>query len=128
MNKRILTFGLLITLLVGTTLQVGAASDATVTFTENKELAYSNVTNTSGTVDLGDAFVGVAPGETRSQTIILKNEFDKVIDFYMSAQVLQALEDSSTKAAGAGYDIVLTAAGNELYNSKLGGYDCVTLL
>ena len=94
-----------------------------VTFTPSDELVYSGVTDAgSGTVDLGDTFAHVAPGETRTMTIDVSNNNAKTSDFYMSTDVLKALEDTKSSAAGAAYDIKLTAAGTTLYDSTLGGY------
>lgn len=121
MNKRFLAVALMMTTLAGASI-TAAAEGATLTFTEGKELVYSGVTADGGNADLGAAFEGVAPGETRTQTITLVNDNGQTADFYMSTEVLQALEESREQAAGAGYDIVLTAAGTELYNSTLGGY------
>lgn len=121
MNKRFLAVILMITTLAGTSI-TAAAEGATLTFTGEKELVYSGVTTSGGNVDLGTAFEGVAPGETRTQTITLVNDNGQTADFYMSTEVLRALEETREQAAGAGYDIVLTAAGTELYNSTLGGY------
>lgn len=106
----------------GVPITVMASESATVTFTENKELVYSNVAEEDGEMNLGMAFEGIAPGETRTQTITLVNNNDKTVDFYMNVEVLQALEDCREEAAGAGYDIVLTASDVELYHSELGGY------
>lgn len=122
MERKILTIITLVFTVMMTPLTVAASEAATLTFTQGKKLVYSNVSETGSNVSLGTAFEGVAPGETRTQTITLKNENKKTVDFYMSTQVLQALEESRETAAGAGYDIILTANGKELYNSVLGGY------
>ena len=111
-----------VTVLAGNSLTAAAEGDAMVTFTENSELVYSNVSEDGDNVSLGAAMIGVAPGETRTQTIQLVNKHDKTVDFYMDMEVLKALEEGREQASGAGYDVVLTAAGKELYNSKLGGY------
>ncbi len=121
MSKRFFAVILMMTALAGTSI-TASAEGATLTFTGEKELVYSGVTTNGGEVDLGAAFEGVAPGETRTQTITLFNANGQTADFYMSTSVLQALEESREQAAGAGYDVVLTAAGIELYNSRLGGY------
>ncbi len=124
MKKNILAVLLMVAAFAGSTLTTAAAENAEVVFTKDKELIYSNVTETDGsTVHLGDAFKDVAPGEVRSQIITLMNENDNTVDFYMNTEVLQALEESREQAGGAGYEIVLTVGDRELYNSVLGGYE-----
>ena len=124
MKRKILMLICIIGTLTAGSLTAAAADTATVTFTQDRELVYGNVTaDSDNTVNLGNAFEDVAPGETRTQTITLINENDNTVDFYINAQVLQALEENRANAAGAGYDIVLTAADKELYNSRLGGYN-----
>lgn len=108
-----------------------AQENAIVSFTQSKKLEYRGVVNQGTEVNLGKAFENVAPGETRSQTITLINENNQTVDFYMSSEVVKALEEGTSNARGAGYEILLTvgSAGAEnseltvLYDSKLGGYN-----
>lgn len=123
MKRRILAIIMAVVTMAGASMTAFADGNATITFTQNKELEYGSAASADGTVNLGDAFKGVAPGETRSQTITLTNANDITVDFYMSTEVLQALEESKDAAMGAGYDIILSAGGKELYNSTLGGYN-----
>ncbi|MBR3606709.1 MAG: hypothetical protein IKL51_03920 [Lachnospiraceae bacterium] len=107
-----------------------AQETATVSFTQDKKLEYSGVTEEEGHVNLGDAFQNVVPGETRVQTITLKNENERTADFYMSSEAVKALEEGKANAQGAGYEVKLTvgapgAAESDLtvlYDSALGGY------
>lgn len=122
MKKSILGLAIAISTLSMQVLPVWAADDATVSFTKDNKLEYSNVAVEEGSINFGAAFEGVAPGETRSQTIIIQNNNEKTIDFYMRTEVLEALESSRTTAKGAGYDIKLTAGDVTLYDSVLGGY------
>lgn len=122
MKKRILAFTMAALMLGASALPVLAEGEPTVTFTQNKKLEYSNVTTEGSNVNLGSTFEGVAPGEERSQTIIIKNENSRTADFYMSAAAIQELEKSRAEAKGAGYEIKLTAGNSVLYDSKLGGY------
>lgn len=106
----------------GSVMPVRAAANATLTFTDGQNLEYTGTTaNDDGSINLGNSFQKVAPGETREETITLKNDNNRTVDFYMSTEVLQTLEDAG-KAAGAGYDISLMAGGTSIYNSTLGGY------
>ncbi|MBR4993270.1 MAG: hypothetical protein IKY04_03380 [Lachnospiraceae bacterium] len=88
------------------------AADSTVKFTS------------SGTLDtptsLGDAFKGMAPGEKKELNIEVKNENNNTADFYMSTEVVDALEKAGK---GAGYDVKLSVGGTTLYDSTVGGYD-----
>jgi hypothetical protein len=108
--------------LFGATLTASAAN-AGVTFNPNNELVYSNVTaNPDGSVNMGDIFKGIAPGEDRQQSITLTNTNSRTVDFYMDVRAIQALEESQKSATGAGYDITLTAGTTVLYDSSVGGY------
>lgn len=122
MKKTILTWGIMFIVLMMNVMPIQAAGGATVSFTENKKLEYSNVSTEGKYVNLGSAFEGVAPGESRSQTITIQNNYKKTADFYMSTEVVEALESNTTKARGAGYEIKLTAGDAVLYDSKAGGY------
>lgn len=122
MRKSILAVGMAFAMFFITTVPARAEGEATVTFTAEKKLEYSNVTMGGGQVNLGSAFEGVAPGETRSQTITIQNRNKKTADFYMSAEAVKALEKNAEKAKGAGYEMRLTAGSTVLYDSTVGGY------
>lgn len=122
MKKSILAIGMAITVFLASGFTTYADTSATVSFTSDKKLVYSGVTVENGQVNLGSAFENVAPGETRTQTIVVKNENKHTADFYMSTEIIKALEDGSDTAKGAGYEIVLKAGDNTLYDSTLGGY------
>lgn len=123
MKKRVITLAMTAALMLGSTLTVSAAEAATVTFTDNEKIEYSGVSYyKDGSPKLGNAFEGMAPGETREQVITIQNDNDKTVDFYMNASALQALEDSAKKARGAGYEIKLSVGDNVLYDSNVGGY------
>jgi len=121
MKKNILAIAMAFAVL-GTTLPAQAADVATVSFTADNKLVYSNVTVEGNNVNLGNAFEGVAPGETRSQTIIVQNNNERTADFYMSAEAVEALERNTESARGAGYEMKLTAGETVLYDSTVGGY------
>ena len=65
MKKSIITVLLTAALLTAPAAGVRAQGEPTVAFTADNRLEYSNVTEENGTVNLGDAFQNVAPGETR---------------------------------------------------------------
>ena len=123
MKRKVLALILAVTMFAGMSITSFANGNATVSFTADKKLEYSNVTpGENGTVNLGSAFENVAPGETKSQTITLYNENERTADFYMSTEVLDSLEKGKDAAKGAGYDIKLTAGETVLYDSTVGGY------
>lgn len=123
MKRKVLALGLAIMMFCATGITSFANGNATVSFTKDKELIYSNVTaDENGNVNLGSAFENVAPGETKSQTITLVNENERTADFYISTEVVDALEAGKEAARGAGYEIKLTAGETTLYDSAVGGY------
>lgn len=118
MKKKFLLFGLITALTFGNVLTVNAEGDAAVVFGADNKLGFTGMTDGK----LGTAFEGMAPGEEATQTITMRNDNKKTVDFYMDATAIEALEDNTMTARGAGYDIVLKAGEKELYNSKVGGY------
>jgi len=122
MKRKVLALLLAVTMFAGMSVTAFAADGATVSFTSSNTLEYSGVTKDGDTVNLGDAFENVAPGETRTQTITLRNDNKRTADFYMSAEAVKALEAGKEAAKGAGYDIKLTAGDTVLYDSTVGGY------
>lgn len=122
MKRKVLALGLAMAMFFATGITTLANGNATVSFTSDKTLEYSNVTVEEGNVKLGNAFENVAPGETRQQTITVTNSNERTADFYISAEAVKALEASKDAAKGAGYDIILKAGDTTLYDSTLGGY------
>lgn len=118
MKKKFLLFGLIAAFTFGNVLTANAAEAATVVFGADNKLEFEGMTDGK----LGNAFEGMAPGESSTQTITMKNENTKTVDFYMNASALQALEESSAKARGAGYEVTLTVGDEKLYDSTVGGY------
>lgn len=120
MKRKVLALGLAITMFCAMGITAFADGNATVSFTGDKKLEYSNVgTAEGGSVSLG-SFNNVAPGETITQTITVRNDNERTADFYISAEAVKALESGAAK--GAGYDITLKAGETTLYDSTLGGY------
>lgn len=122
MKKKIVALVMSLTVFATTGMTTYAAENATVSFTPDNKLEYSGVMAEGGEVNLGSAFEGVAPGETRTQTITVKNDNKRTADFYMSAETVKALEEETASARGAGYDIKLTVGSTTLYDSTVGGY------
>lgn len=122
MKKNFLAVMMAFTILGAAVMPAQAADGATVSFTPDNKLEYSNVTAEGNNVNLGSAFEGVAPGETRSQTITIENNNSRTADFYMSAEAVEALERNTANARGAGYEMKLTAGDTVLYDSTVGGY------
>ena len=107
MKRKVLALGLAITMFCAMGITAFADGNATVSFTDDKKLEYSNVgTAEGGGVSLG-SFNNVAPGETITQTITVRNDNERTADFYISAEAVKALESGAAK--GAGYDITLKA-------------------
>ena len=122
MKKGVLTVALLVAALMGNTLVAQAGQEnPTVTFNDKNTLEYTSFTEAEDGITTGNAFEGVLPGETRDLTITLENSNNHTADFYISATVMDTLEEAHN-ASGAVYDIELTADGNLLYDSTLGGY------
>ncbi len=103
MKKLMTVFCMILTMVFGTSMGVFAAETPTVTFDGSEELKY----NYSDTANFGDAFVGILPGDERTQEIILENTSDRAMDFYMEVEVLRALEEA-TQASDAAYQFSLS--------------------
>lgn len=114
MGKKIAMIGVIISVVLAMGMLVHAATNATVTFTDDEKLVLSDTS-------LGNVFEGMAPGDKRTLTIEVINEDIHTTDFYMSAEALQSLEDVN-KSSGGAYNIVLTVDDNAIYsNSDIGG-------
>ncbi len=125
----ILTTTLMLSVTCLSQTNVFGAAEPTVLFTENKEFKYSgDVTkNSDGTTSLGDAFEGMAPGDTKTQTIKLKNSSNDTMDFYISEETLDVLEEANKSSGGAyTYDISVgdtQESSKSLINAVAGGYE-----
>lgn len=112
---------ILATLGMSSVVMAKSSTLATVRFTKDSNLEYVNAAlNDDGTVNLGDAFKDVAPGEERELCFELENKNKVKADFYMNTEMLKALETEI--AQGAGYDVKVAVGDKEIYNSQLGGY------
>lgn len=103
MKKRILGLCMTLSVVMGMSMGAYAADTPTATFDGSSEIKY----NYSDTTNFGDAFEGMLPGDERTQEIVLKNTYEKPVDFYMEVEVIKALEEAS-EASGAAYTFSLT--------------------
>lgn len=119
MKKKLLLLGTTLMMTFGLSMNAYAAdANETVTFTSDKNLEYSNGGN------LGDAFVGMAPGQSKEVTIDVVNKNSITADFYVQTEDIKALEQA-VNASGGAYDIKLSMINGSnstvLYDSTLGG-------
>lgn len=117
MKKKIWIMGLTTVFVIAMTTTTFAAT--TVEFTNDNKLVYR------GTTEMGDAFIGMAPGEEKSQSLTIKNNNSHTTTFFMNTDTLDYFEREK-KASGGLYDVKLTLQppdGTEviLYDSSLGG-------
>lgn len=123
MKKKMIALVMSMLLAAGISGTVLAEGNATVTFTPEKTLEYSGITEENGVIKLGTEFEGIAPGESRTQTITLTNKNSRTADFYISAAAVEALEKAKESARGAGYEVKLYTGSSVLYDSAVGGYN-----
>ncbi len=81
---------------------VKAETIPTVTFDGTTSIKY-NVSKDS----FSKVFEGMVPGEARTLTIKLVNDYSKAADFYMSTKTLKAFEDAK-KASGGAYTVSMS--------------------
>lgn len=95
---------------------------------QNAFVYYENGKETETTNQLSlNGFVGMAPGEERTQSIHLKNESAHTVRFYLAQETLKSLEDEN-RAAGGAYRFDLSVGkqketATSLLHTKVGGYD-----
>lgn len=119
--KKLLITGLSICLSLLLSVNVAKAEDDSpfITFDGNASQYFEFNTNQN---ELTDKFMGMMPGEERSETFTLVNNDQREMKFYLNTQVLKDLgEDSKTK--GAVYEISFTRDGEEFYRGTIGGED-----
>lgn len=113
MKKKIGMFGMILTLVFGMSMGVCAAETPTATFDGSEEIQY----NYDDVENFGTAFENMLPGDERTQEIILRNTYDRTVDFFMEVEVIKALEEA-TQASGAGYDFSLTVTQEGVNNGN----------
>jgi hypothetical protein len=104
---------------------VMAFADAaqTVTLSEDSKLIYE-----SDGADLLSAFDGMAPGDSRTVQITVKNDNTASAAFYISGDTIKALEESNANARGGAYSYNLSVGSTldtarSLLDTVAGGYD-----
>jgi hypothetical protein len=127
MRKRILCFVTAALLMVAAPLTAYAedyvgARDWTVSFDGSK--MNSNFKSAEMTEDI----LNIQPGDSITLQVNLKNDSKKKLDWYMTNEVLETLEESNASAEGGAYTYILTyhdPAGEEtvLYSSEVIGGD-----
>ncbi|MEE1078908.1 MAG: hypothetical protein UIC64_07635 [Agathobacter sp.] len=129
MKKNVFATGMVLAMtLASSTIVYAAGNIPVVSLTDKDEFKYFE--NEASTVALDEItlteFSGMAPGDTRTQTILVKNESDETRNFYISQQTLQALEDGNDAAGGA-YQFDMSVGQNtddavSLLEAWVGGY------
>lgn len=115
-NKLLLSLGICAALMSATT-SVYAASSPLIEFDGNSQNYFEFNTDPS---ELTDKFVGMMPGESRSETFTLVNNDYREMKFYLNTQVLKDLGDS-TNTLGAVYEIEFSRDGEVFYSGTIGG-------
>lgn len=116
MKRIIMIIGLITSLLFGTNTVAFAQETPTVTFDGSSEMKY----NYDNTQNFGTAFEEMLPGESRTQEILLKNDYTRGVDFYMQQEVIRSFEDT-VEASGAAYDISLVLVKGQERTQIFGG-------
>lgn len=125
MKKRILSLAMAACMLIGASLTAQAEDFQSgdgwdVTFDGKK------IENSFTSADIDRAIYDILPGDSIEIHLGLKNTSEKSADWYMTNEVLQSLEDSTSVAEGGAYTYVLQyvdAAGEAhvLYSSEAVG-------
>lgn len=116
MKKKILTGLLLSMALMVNVGQVSAASPL-IEFDGDSENYFQFSTSQD---ELTDKFIGMMPGESRSETFTLINHDKREMKYYLNTQVLKDLGEDN-KTSGAVYEISFERDGEEFYRGTVGG-------
>lgn len=120
MRKKILIFSLMLTFILSCVNIVYAQEKlSTVKMTADGELTTENVNL--------DAFIGIAPGDTRVQEIAIVNDSDAEQNYYLLEETISNLE-ATNKAAGGAYVFDIRVgetydSSNSILTKKVGGFD-----
>lgn len=128
MKKRILSLVLTFAMLSAVPMSVSAetlngSDDWAVSFNGSK------MESNFKSADLDEVIYDMQPGDTAEFQVALTNKHSKDTDWYMSNEILQSLEESTSSAEGGAYGYLLTYTSadgtvTELYNSDaVGGED-----
>ena len=95
MKKRFYALSLIAVMSFGMTTTVFAAENEipVVTFTEDKEFSY-------GDIKL-DRFEGMLPGDTETQIIEIKNEYQSTMNFFISQETIEEVRHANSASGGA---------------------------
>lgn len=122
MKKKLIALGLMVAVTFSS-INVAYADDgeniSTVKADKDGKLVTENVSL--------DAFVGIAPGDSKVEKISIKNESDDLYDFYILEETVKALEETNNAAGGAyKFDIRVGEdydSSKSLLSKAVGGYD-----
>lgn len=94
----------------------------TVVFTSEDEIKYMD-----GSTKLEEAFMGMAPGDSKTVAIKVENQNPHTTSFYISGETTKALEEINDSAKGGAYEVQLTIgkeleSATSLLESIAGGY------
>ena len=109
------------------TTPVLAEENTKVVFGTDNEISYEgDAVNQQEGWYLGEVFNGMAPGDTRTQTIELVNENENTVSFYMAQDTLTTLEEANNASGGA-YTVSLKVGSSEadavsMLDAVAGGY------
>ena len=122
MKKKILNVVLALTLVMGfnnTAIISNAAEDS---LSYSWDVTY-NGKNFTSTYDSSKAAIqNVMPGDTITYTVNYINGTNEATDFYMNADVIKTLEDTSVAEGGA-YSFKITNNGETIFDSETVGGD-----
>lgn len=66
------------------------------------------------------SFEGMMPGETKTQTIVLHNDDQAKVDFYISGEIVRNIAESADEEAQGVYTIELLRDGESFYSGLIG--------
>lgn len=128
MSRLTKVLGFLMILIMGfPSMLYAAEADKTVTLTEENAIVYDN-----GNANIGNAFLGMAPGDTRTLTIRVQNNSEHEASFFISQETIHYLEENE-QASGGAYTYCLSVGKENdetaltLLSSVAGGYDASLL-
>lgn len=122
MKKKLIALGLMVAVTFSS-INVTYADDSKNISTVKADRDGKLVTENVGL----DAFVGIAPGDSKVEKISIKNESDDLYDFYILQETVKALEETNNAAGGAyKFDIRVGEdydSSKSLLSKEVGGYD-----
>lgn len=110
-RRKLFTAVLTAALALGMAMNVSAADDGSVVFKGEAEKFVTHVD--------GEEFTGIRPGETKTMTLSLSNEYSEEMKFYMSAEILDNIAESGDKKAV--YDFSIAKNGDTFFATVIGG-------